>query len=166
MFLPAPPSVFQKHNKQLLSHQGSRHLQMLSRSALGLVDVCNLLPQYVVEQKSVAAMQHELQMLLKFRAANGDDKCLSHLLATRPSVRAPVAYFFLETPTCVVSCCRPPVTAGRVRLTRRKKEETIQTLVGKYQGRARLCMEKEICRTMNIMMGWNSSSVTMAWNSS
>ena len=37
------------------------------------------------------------------------------------SVRAPVASFFLETSTCVVPSCRPPVTTGRVRLTRRKK---------------------------------------------
>ena len=38
----------------------------LVRSTLGLTDV----PARVVEQKSVAAMQHELQCLLKFRAAN------------------------------------------------------------------------------------------------
>ena len=36
-------------------------------SAHGLADVCNLLPEQVVEQESAAALQHELQMLLKFR---------------------------------------------------------------------------------------------------
>ena len=73
MFLRAPPTIFQKHDKQLCSHRSPRHLQMLARSSLGLVDVKNLLPQHVVEQKSVAAMQHELQTLLKFCAAKGDD---------------------------------------------------------------------------------------------
>ena len=63
MFLPSPPSVSQKHDKQLLSHRSPRHLQILSRSALGLVDVYNLLPAQVVGQKSVASMQHELQTL-------------------------------------------------------------------------------------------------------
>ena len=62
MFLPSPPSVSQKHDKQLLSHRSPRHLQILSRSALGLVDVYNLLPAQVVGQKSVASMQHELQI--------------------------------------------------------------------------------------------------------
>ena len=41
-------------------------LQMRARSALGLVDLCHLLPDRVVEQKTVVAVQHELQMLLKF----------------------------------------------------------------------------------------------------
>ena len=67
---------FRNIKKQLCSHWGPRHLQMLARSALGLVDVHNLLPRHVVEQKSVAAMQHELQMLLKFRVATGDDSWL------------------------------------------------------------------------------------------
>ena len=51
----------------LQSHRGSRNLQKLVRSTLGLTDVYNLLPARVVEQKSIAAMQHELQCLLKFR---------------------------------------------------------------------------------------------------
>ena len=84
-----------KHGKQLCPHWGPRYLQMLARSAIGLVDVYNLLPQHVVEQKSVAAMQHELQMLLKFRALNGDDWLASHLLAACPSTRGSVASFFL-----------------------------------------------------------------------
>ena len=49
MFLTSPPSVSQKHDKQLLSHRSPRHLQILSRSALGLVDVYNLLPQVVCQ---------------------------------------------------------------------------------------------------------------------
>ena len=44
MCLPSPPSVSQKHDKQLSSQRSPRHLQILSRSALGLVDVYNLLP--------------------------------------------------------------------------------------------------------------------------
>ena len=50
----------------------NRHRHSL-RSTLGLTDVHNLLPARVVEQKSVAAMQHELQCLLKFRAVNSED---------------------------------------------------------------------------------------------
>ena len=49
---------------------------------LDAVDVYNLLPAQVVGQKSVAAMQHELQTLLKFRARNGDS---FWLLSTCPS---------------------------------------------------------------------------------
>ena len=67
-----PPSTSQKHC-WLQSHRGSRNLQKLVRSTLGLTDVYNLLPAKVVEQKSVAAMQHELQCLLKFRAVNRED---------------------------------------------------------------------------------------------
>ena len=65
------------------------------RSALGLVDGYNLLPQHAVEQKSVAA---------------------SHV-SLCPSTHCT---FFLQTSTCVVPCCRPPVTTRRVRLTRKK----------------------------------------------
>ena len=72
------------------------NLQMLARSAFGLVDVCNLLPEHVVEWKSVAAMQLELQMLLKSRAFDWRRQLASHLLATCPSVRASVASFFLR----------------------------------------------------------------------
>ena len=45
MFLPSPPSASQKHDKQLLTHRSPRHLQILSRSALVLVDVYNLSPR-------------------------------------------------------------------------------------------------------------------------
>ena len=65
MFLTSPPSASQKHDKQLLTHRSPRHLQILSRSALGFVDVYNLLPAQVVCQQSVASLQHELQALLK-----------------------------------------------------------------------------------------------------
>ena len=59
--------------RHVQSHRGSRNLQKLVRSTLGLTYVYNLLPARVVEQKSVAAMQHELQCLLKFRAVNRED---------------------------------------------------------------------------------------------
>ena len=91
-----PRRRFQKHSKQLCWHPGPRHLQMLARSALGLVDVYNLLLKHVVEQKSVAAMQHELQMLLKFRASNGDDSWLHTFSLRVPLSRASVASFFLR----------------------------------------------------------------------
>ena len=73
MFQLAPPSTSQKHCWHFQAHRGSRNLQKLVRSTLGLTDVYNLLPARVVEQTSVAAMQHELQCLLKFRAVNRED---------------------------------------------------------------------------------------------
>ena len=121
MFQPASPSVFQKHGEQLCLHRGPRHLQMLARSAVGLVDVYILLPEHVVEQKSAAAMQHELQMLLKFGAPNGDDSWLRTFSPRVPLSEHPMR-LFLETSTCVVPCCRPPITACRVRVTRRKRD--------------------------------------------
>ena len=71
MFQNAPPSTSQKHCWHLQSHRRSRNSQKLIRSILGS-HRC-LLPARVVEQKSVAAMQHELQCLLKFRAVNRED---------------------------------------------------------------------------------------------
>ena len=55
MLLPSPPSASQKHVKQLLTHRSPRHWQILSRSALGLVDVYNLFPAQVVCQRSVGS---------------------------------------------------------------------------------------------------------------
>ena len=75
---------------------------MLARSALVLVDVFYLLPQYVVEQKSAAAMQHELQTLLKFCAANGDDSRF-HTFSPRVPLSEHPLHIFLETSTCVVT---------------------------------------------------------------
>ena len=73
MFRPSPPSSSQKHCWHLQSHRGSQNLLKLVRSTLNLTDVCNLLPARVVDQMSVAAMQHELQCILKFRAASRED---------------------------------------------------------------------------------------------
>ena len=44
--------------------------------------VYNLLSAQVVEKQSVAAMQHELQMLLKCRVRNGND-CWLHTFSPR-----------------------------------------------------------------------------------
>ena len=67
---------------------------MLARSALGLVDVYNLLPQQVVEQKSVAVMQHELQTLLKFDAAKGDDSWFHTFSLRVPLSERPLHLFY------------------------------------------------------------------------
>ena len=93
MFLPSPPSASQKHDKQLLTHRSPRNLQILSRSALGLVDVYNLLPAQVVCQKSVASMQHELQALLKFRVRNGDSYWLHTFSPRVPLHEHPLQLF-------------------------------------------------------------------------
>ena len=93
MFLPSPPSASQKHDKQLLTQRSPRNLQILSRSALGLVDVYNLLPAQVVCQKSVASMQHELQALLKFRVRNGDSYWLHTFSPRVPLHEHPLQLF-------------------------------------------------------------------------
>ena len=55
MFLLSPPSASQKYDKQLFTHRSPRHLQILTRSALGLVGVYNLSPAQVVRQKGLYA---------------------------------------------------------------------------------------------------------------
>ena len=75
---------------------------MLARSALVLVDVFYLLPQHVVEQKSTAAMQHELQTLLKFCAANGDDSRF-HTFSPRVPLSEHPLHIFLETAVALQS---------------------------------------------------------------
>ena len=70
-------------------------MQILSRSALELVDVYNLLPAQVVCQKSVASMQHELQALLKFRVRNGDSYWLHTFSPRVPLYEHPVATVLL-----------------------------------------------------------------------
>ena len=82
MLLPSPPSASQKHD-----------LQVLSRSALGLIDVYNLLPAQVVCQKSVASMQHELQAPLKFRVRSGDSYWLHTFSPRVPLHEHPLQLF-------------------------------------------------------------------------
>ena len=54
-----------QHNKQLVSHRTGKHLDLLSHSLLGLIDIYNLLPQYIIHAKTVSEFQMRLQLLVK-----------------------------------------------------------------------------------------------------
>ena len=74
---PARPSGrenIRRHNKQLQSHRNGKFLQLLSNSVLGLVDIYNLLPQYVVDATTVKLFQHRLQELMKVTISKGVGK--------------------------------------------------------------------------------------------
>ena len=57
-----------RHNTQLTEHRQGRFLEVLRRSALGLVAVYNLLPASVVAAVTVKEFQTQLQDLLCYRA--------------------------------------------------------------------------------------------------
>ena len=50
-----------RHRRQLVTHRTGHFLQILGDSILGLVDVYNLLPGYVVEATDVSNFQKRLQ---------------------------------------------------------------------------------------------------------
>ena len=50
-----------------------KHLDIVKTSVLGLVDIYNLLPQFVIDGATVSSFQHRLQVLLKTQACDGDD---------------------------------------------------------------------------------------------
>ena len=60
-----------RHDKHLLDPRDRPHLNILARSALGLVRVYNLLSQELVNAKSVSSFQGALQNIVKSRAAQG-----------------------------------------------------------------------------------------------
>ena len=60
------------HNKQLMTHRTGKFLDLLSHSILGLVDIYNLLPQYVVDAKDVSDFQKILQKLIMEMASKNE----------------------------------------------------------------------------------------------
>ena len=50
-----------RHNRQLVTHRTGKFLEILANSALGLVDVYNLLPEQIVAEESVSNFQKGLQ---------------------------------------------------------------------------------------------------------
>ena len=60
-----------EHGRQLLEYRVGTHLNVVRRSALGLVTVYNLLPATVVHLEDVKDFQRALQELLKERATEG-----------------------------------------------------------------------------------------------
>ena len=59
-----------RHNLQLQSHRCCKFLQILAHSALGLVDIYNLLPAYVVAAPDVHLFQKRLQEVLRSAVGN------------------------------------------------------------------------------------------------
>ena len=105
---------------------------MLARPALGLADVYNLLPARVIEQNQRGINAARFADALEVSYDEGGRQLASHILVSRPNVRASVASFFLSLAflavfprdsTCVVTYCRPSVTSGCVRSMHRKKNQ-------------------------------------------
>ena len=62
-----------RHSFQLIEWQPGRDLEVMRRSALGMIRVYNMLPQEVVEKAEVKAFQSALTQLLRDRVNGGDD---------------------------------------------------------------------------------------------
>ena len=60
-----------RYNTQLVTYRHGKFLDVLTNSALGLVDVYNLL-QFVVDSENVKDFQGRLQDMLRIEAQNGD----------------------------------------------------------------------------------------------
>ena len=60
-----------RHNKQLATYRKGNFLDITAHSILGLVDVYNLLPTYMVEAMTVKEFQTRLQQMMREMAENG-----------------------------------------------------------------------------------------------
>ena len=60
-----------RHSFQLETYRTGKYLKVLTHSVLGLIDIYNLLPVYVVEGQTVKSFQQRLQQLLKVVAMDG-----------------------------------------------------------------------------------------------
>ena len=56
-----------RHSKQLLEHSVGRNLEMMRRSALGLISVYNMLPEEAVSKHNVSEFQHALTEIVRHR---------------------------------------------------------------------------------------------------
>ena len=61
----APTDARNRHGRQLVSHRQGKFLEILAHSILGMVDVYNLLPSYIVAAANVKEFQHRLQAMAK-----------------------------------------------------------------------------------------------------
>ena len=67
---PDGRNTLTRHNLQVETHRNGKFLDMLKWSVLGLVDIYNLLPQNVVNAKTVRLFQRRLQDMLREVAKN------------------------------------------------------------------------------------------------
>ena len=63
-----------RHNKQLVDVREGRYLEIVKRSALGLIAVYNLLPQKLVDEDAVCNFQKMLQELAKSQINAGNER--------------------------------------------------------------------------------------------
>ena len=74
-FQLSQPSAEREHNRQPQSHRDARHLKLLARPALCLVDVYNTLPPGIELRESAKAFQSEMQPMRRFRAGMCAGEC-------------------------------------------------------------------------------------------
>ena len=63
----------QRHNLQLVEWPAGRYLELLRRSALGMIRVYKLLPQEVVDKVDVKSFQFALTDMLRDHVHGGDE---------------------------------------------------------------------------------------------
>ena len=74
-----------QHNKQLISQRTGKYLDLLSNLLLGLTDIYNLLPQYIINAKTVSEFQKRLQLLV-MDLATMKKPCWQELYSPRNSL--------------------------------------------------------------------------------
>ena len=68
---PHGREAVRNHTRQLLTYRNGKFLEILTHSVLGLIDIYNLLPEYVVMSHTVKIFQHRLQELMKVVVTKG-----------------------------------------------------------------------------------------------
>ena len=81
---------YRRHSKPLVEYRGSGNLDLIQRSALGLVSVYNMLPQAVIDTTSLKHFQHLLQQMVKIAAQQSHPLWQSLLSPRLPVVGHPI----------------------------------------------------------------------------
>ena len=63
-----------RHSFQIMEWPPGRNLEIMRRSALGMIRVYNLIPQEVVDKADVKSFQSALTQMLRDRVNGGDDQ--------------------------------------------------------------------------------------------
>ena len=83
---PAPSAASRRrlarHRYQLVEWPAGRNFDVMRRSALGMIRVYNILPQSVVEQRTVKEFQSALTALVRDRLV-ARDRCWKFVLSSR-----------------------------------------------------------------------------------
>ena len=101
---------FRRHNRQLTTHRRGQFLEILSHSALGLIDIYNLLPQDCVDHEEVSIFQGHLQSLLVIAMQRGTAKWGELFSPRSPLHIHPLRQYrteILQTDTMITTPCDP-----------------------------------------------------------